>query len=427
LNLQTYERAQLDAGLTVLCAAMPHVRSVSMGLYIPIGSRYEEAAQAGISHFLEHMLFKGCQGWPTALTIANEIEGRGGYLNASTSQEFISLWVKVGTRHWRQALSLLAGMAQQPLLDPAECLRERGVILEEIAMNRDEPEDFVSQLSSQALWGDHPLGREIAGEAETVMGLDAESLRAFHQHTFHCGGMVLTLAGAIGMAEVVSAAAAEFGPAVAASARPTFLPAPHLPDHPRWRVHNRATDQAHVQLAVPGLPRNSPDRFALRLLDVLVGDGMSSRLWQRVREDLGLAYSIGSYRAAYADSGVFGVYGGCDARRLYQMLDAIQAVWRQVQEAPISADELQHCKEYIKGRMELASEDSSSVAAWWGWQAATGTEPWTLDQTLAAIDAVTAADVQRLAQQIWRPQALTLAYVGPRPNEKKLTKWLAAV
>lgn len=405
---------------------MPNVRSVSMGLYIPVGSRYEAAAQAGISHFLEHMLFKGCAGWPTALAIANEIEGRGGYLSASTGQEYINLWIKIGARHWRQALGLLAQMTQQPLLDAAEYARERNVILDEIAMNRDEPEDYVSQLSSQALWGDHPLGREIAGEPDTVMALDVAMLRAFHRQSFQPGSVVLTLAGALTLTEVMQAVAAEFGAWNGAAARPTFLSAPSLPDHPRWRVHARSTDQGHVQLAAPGLARTSPDRFALRLLHVLLGDGMSSRLWQRVREELGLAYNIGSYLSSYADSGVFGVYGGCDPRRLFEMLAAIQEVWRQVQQIPISAAELQHCKEYTKGRLELASEDSSSVAAWWGWQTATGMQPLTLDETLAAIDAVTAADVQRLAQQIWRPQALTLAYVGPAATEAQLVDWLQA-
>ena len=161
--MQDYERFDLPNGLTIVCAPMPGARSVSMSLYVRIGARYEQARESGISHFLEHMLFKGCSGWPTALDIANEIEGRGGYLNASTGHEHTSYWVKIGSRHWQRAMALMAAMAQYPLLDAEEFERERGVILDELNMYRDVPEDYVSQLSSKALWGDHPLGREIGG------------------------------------------------------------------------------------------------------------------------------------------------------------------------------------------------------------------------------------------------------------------------
>ena len=201
-NLQTYELEHLGNGLTVICAPMPAVRSVSMGLYLQAGSRYERAEETGICHFLEHMLFKGCRGWPTALEIANEIEGRGGYLNASTGQEYTSVWVKIGARHWLRGLELVASMVQHPLLAADEVERERGVIIDEIDMYRDLPEDYVSLLSGQALWGDHPLGREVAGEKETVAAITAEMLRAYHRRAYRPAGAVLALAGAIDPAEV---------------------------------------------------------------------------------------------------------------------------------------------------------------------------------------------------------------------------------
>ena len=205
---------------------------------------------------------------------------------------------------------------------------------------------------------------------------------------------------------------------------PTPAPAPTLETRPRQRIQIRPSEQAHLQLAVPGLPRDHPDRYALSLLDTLIGDGMSSRLWQRLREELGLAYNIGSYASMYADSGVVGVYGGCDARRLFEALDETMAVWRSVQDAPVPEEELQRFKEYSKGRLELSSEDSSAVAAWWGRQLAVGMEPLTLDQVLAEIEAVCAEDIQRLAQELWQPQSLTLAYVGPLESENQLVDWL---
>lgn len=425
MNLQDCQRFDLANGLEVICAPMPFVRSVSMGLYLRVGSRYEAAHEAGISHFLEHMVFKGCAGWPTALDIANEIEGRGGYLNASTGQEFTSYWVRVGARHWRRSLELLAAMTQHPTLDAEEFERERGVILDEIAMYRDVPEDYVGQLSSEAMWGDHPLGREIAGAPETVEALTPAALRDHHLRSYRPDAAVLTVAGAIAADDLQAAATACFGAWKGNDGPlPAFLPAPHLQAAPRHRIQIRDSEQAHLQLAVPGLPREHPDRFGLSVLNALAGDGMSSWLWQRLREQRGLAYNIGSYVSMFADGGSLGVYGGCDAERLFETLDETAAVWRDLQAQPVAETELQHFKEYMKGRLELSSEDSSAVASWWGRQMAARSELQTLDEVLAAIDAVTAADVLRLAQDLWQPQRLTLAYVGPLSDEKTLVDWL---
>ncbi len=403
---------------------MPAVRSVSIGLYIKVGSRYEEKSEAGVSHFIEHMLFKGCQDWPTALDIAKEIEGRGGYLNASTSHEFTTYWIKIGARHWRQGLRLLANMVQKPLLRSEEIELERGVILDEIYMYRDVPDDLVSQLSNQAMWGDNPLGREIAGEIDTVSSLTPQVLRDFHTSSYQPGGAVLTIAGAIDVAEVQDVVDDHFGGWQSASEPPTLKPAPDLAAHPRHRITIRPSEQAHLQLAVPGLPRQHPDRYALSLLNTILGDGMTSRLWQRLREERGLAYSIGSYVSMFADGGVMGVYGGCDAKRLFETLAETMAVWSDLQQMSVPEQELQRFKEYIKGRMELSSEDSTAVAAWWGRQVATDIEPFTLDQVLNRLESVTTEDIQRMALSLWRPQHLTLAYVGPLDSEERLVKWL---
>ncbi len=403
---------------------MPAVRSVSMGLYIKVGSRYEETTEAGISHYIEHMLFKGCEAWPTALDIAKEIEGRGGYLNASTSHELTTYWIKIGARHWRQGLRLLANMVQKPLLRSEEIELERGVIIDEIYMYRDVPEDLVSQLSNQAMWGDNPLGREIAGEVETVKALTPQMLSDFHARAYRPAGAVLTIAGAIDVAEVQDALDDYFGGWQTLGDAPTLKPAPDPVTQPRHRIATRPSEQAHLQLAVPGLPRQHPDRYALSLLNTILGDGMTSRLWQRLREERGLAYSIGSYVSMFSDSGVMGVYGGCDAKRLYETLVETMAVWSDLQQTAVPEQELQRFKEYIKGRMELSSEDSSAVAAWWGRQVANGVTPLTLDQVLQRLESVTPVEIQRMAQSIWHPQHLTLAYVGPLDSEERLVDWL---
>lgn len=421
--LETCRRFTLDNGLELVCAPMPAVRSVSMGLYVRVGSRYETAAEAGISHFLEHMLFKGCEGWPTARAIANEIEGRGGYLNASTGPEFTSYWVRIGARHWRLGLNVLAAMIRRPLLDPTECERERQVILDEIAMYRDVPEDYVSQLSNEALWDDHPLGREIAGTPEAVAALTVDQLRDYHHRGYRPEAAVLSIAGAVDAEAVLAATREAFGDWEAGEPLPPYLPAPVLNGPPRLRAQQRPAEQSHIQLAVPGLPRRHPDRFVLNVLNAVVGDGLSSRLWQRLREELGLAYSVGSYIQQFDDAGVLGVFGGCDTDRLEEALNETMAVWRQLQTEALDADALQMYKEYLKGRLELSSEDSSAVASWWGRQLIANHEMLSLDQVLAAIDAVTADDVRRLAETLWRPERLTLAYVGPADPDA-LRAWL---
>ena len=422
--MHTFQHFQLPNGLNVVLAPIPCVRSLALGLYLQVGSRYEADEEAGVSHFLEHMVFKGCQGWPTALDIANAVEGRGGYLNASTSQEFTSFWIKIGSRHWRESLRLLASMMQSPLLDPEEMERERGVILDEIAMYRDVPEDMVSQLSNEAMWDGHPLGREIAGEARTVAGLSRETLRVFHARAYRPERAVLTLAGNMDVEAIREAIANEFGSWQGEGHAPELTPAPHAPASPRHRIHMRASEQAHLQLAVPGLPRLHPQRFVLRLLNVLTGENMSSRLWQRLREEKGIAYNIGSYVSTFHDAGVLGVYSGCDASRLFETLDSIMAVWRELQEEPIAETELLRFKDYLRGRTELASEDPMGVAAWWGQQLAAGGEMLTLDQALVQIDAVTPADIQAMAQQLWRAKKLSLAFVGSLDSETPLIDWL---
>jgi predicted Zn-dependent peptidase len=216
----------------------------------------------------------------------------------------------------------------------------------------------------------------------------------------------------------------EFGGWQGIGAAPEMTPAPEAPASPRYRIATRPSEQAHLQLAVPALPRQHPQRFVLRLLNVMAGEGMSSRLWQRLREEQGLTYSIGSWVNAYHDAGTLGVYSGCDASRLFEALDGIMAVWRELQETPVSEPDLARFREYLRGRTEMASEDPMGVAAWWGQQLATGADPITLDQALEKIDAVTPEDIRQLARSLWLPEKLSLAYVGPLESDQALVDWL---
>lgn len=405
---------------------MPAVRSVSMSVYMRVGSRHETADTVGVAHFIEHLLFKGSHDWSTALAIANEIEGRGGYMNASTSRELTVYWLQVGAGFWRNGVALLADMLQRPLFAAEEIEKERGVILDEIRMYHDVPEDWVSQLCSEAMWCDHPLGRDIAGTIDSVSDISPARIREFHVRSYRPGSTVMVMAGAIDSQEVLAAVRSAFGPWSGNGTPPEMVPAPAQGPVARCRIEVRPTEQAHLQMAAPGLSRSSPQRFTLDVLTTILGDGMISRLWQRLREEMGVAYNIGSYRGMYADAGVVGVYGGCDASRLFATLDETMAIWRDMQTTPVSAAELRRAQEYLRGRLELSSESSGAVASWWGRQFATGMAPMTLNEVLQRIDVVTAADIMHLARQVWRPEHMALAYVGPLASPQVLEQWWQA-
>lgn len=423
MNLQTYNLYRLANGLRLVCAPMPAVRSVAISAYVGVGARHESPANAGMAHFIEHMLFKGSANWPTALDIATEIEGHGGYLNASTSRENTVYWLKVGAHHWRRGVLLLADMLQHPLLREEDIAKERQVIIDEIRMYHDVPEDWVSLLCSAAMWQDNPLGRDIAGTIESVQAFDRAQIQSFHARAYRPEATVVVVAGAIESPDVYEAVNKAFGAWQARGSAFPLIPAPPQGPFARCPIEPRPTEQAHLQMAGPGLARHDEQRFALELLDIIVGEGMISRLWQRLREEMGVAYNIGSYRNFYSDTGVVGIYGGCDVDRLFETLDATMAVWDELQNQPVPDFELRRAKDYLRGRLELSSEDSSAVASWWGRQFAANLEPLSLDQVLQRIEAVTAGELRHLARHVWQAPRLTLAYVGPLDNPQRLQDW----
>ncbi|HID86684.1 MAG TPA: insulinase family protein [Anaerolineae bacterium] len=407
-----YQKTTLDNELRILTAEMPHIRSVTVGFFLGVGSRYEPDELGGISHFIEHMLFKGTEKRPTAKEIAVAIEGIGGVFNASTGREMTTYWAKVAQPHLPIALDVLVDMLRHARFDPQEVEKERRVIIEEINMTRDTPDEWVFSLANRLLWPGHPLGRDVAGTRESVGGVGRKDLLATLRRYYHPRNAVVAVAGNIQHEEVVDRIAEYLGdwePGEISS----YLPLEDEQREPRAFVEGRDTEQAHLCLNVPGVSYTHPDRFTFQMLSAVLGQGMSSRLFLEIRERQGLAYSVHSYHSHFQDTGVMGVYAGVDPRRIEKAVTAILAELDRLRQEPVEEEELTKTKEFAKGRLMLHMENTHAVAAWLGSQELLTGEVLTVDEVVERIDAITAEELQRVAQELFRPDRLNLAVIGP--------------
>jgi predicted Zn-dependent peptidase len=407
-----YELTTLANGLRVLTVTLPHVQSVSLGFFLGVGSRYESEALSGATHFIEHMVFKGTERRPTALDIAEAIEGKGGIVNASTGLEMTLYWAKVAATDVPEALDVVSDMLLHASFDPVEMEKERAVINEEISYSLDSPDSLVQILVSQLQWPNHPLGRDVAGSRESVAALDRETLLAYMADHYRPDEAILGLAGLVDHRQAVAWAESQLaewhaGPPV------QWEPAP--PDHqgPKLQVEFRDTEQAQLSFSFSGLPRNDPDRYVLRLLDTILGDGMRSRLFQVVREKLGLAYSVESFVSTLQDTGSVSVYAGVGADRAEDAIRAILGELDRLRQEPVPEEELLKALQFVKGRTALSMEDSSTVAGWYARQVLNGHEVLEPEDVIARLQAVQPADIQRLAQSLFQEKKLNLALVGP--------------
>ena len=407
-----YQETVLDDGLRVLTSSMPHTRSVSVGFFIGVGSRFEAKEENGITHFIEHMLFKGTTKRPTAKDIAIAIEGIGGVFNASTGRELTTYWVKVARDHFPIALDVLADMLLNSKLDEEELEKERGVIIEEINMTLDRPSDWVHLLATGLIWPDHPLGRDQAGTKESVTGLTRTMIQDYVQRHYQPANAVLAIAGNIDHEAAVKEATAQL---TGWNQRPdtSYVPMDQEQKAARVKMEHKPTKQAHLALVLPGISRFDDDKYNLSLLNTILGQGMSSRLFLEVREKRGLAYSVYSYASPLLDTGLVGVYAGVDAQQIEKALQAILEELDKARQEPVSQEELKKAKEFTKGRLLLQMEDSFSVASWIGRQEILEDRVLSVDAVLEEIDAVTTGAVQEVAQRLFQGEKLNLAVVGP--------------
>jgi len=418
-----FQKTVLNNGLRIVTSAMPHTRSVCISIFIGAGSRYEQPHEAGLSHFVEHLCFKGTEKRPTAKEISETIDGVGGVLNGGTDKELTVYWVKVARPHYLVALDLLVDMLRNSKFDPVEMENERKVIIEELNMSMDSPQSRVDILIDEVMWPDQALGRDIAGNKDTVSAISRQMVLDYLPRFYIPGNTVLSVAGDISHEEVVDSVAKAFGDWTVGVAGALF-PAENSQDAPRLRAESRKTEQVHLCLSVRGVSHQHPDRFILDLLNVVLGEGMSSRLFLELREKRGLAYDIHSHVTYFRDSGSLAIYAGVDPKKLDLTVEAVLSELMRLRDEPIPEAEITKAKEMGKGRLLLRMEDTRSVAGWMGGQELLNGKILTVDEVVAIVDAITASEIRRVARELFFTSKLSLALVGPARNKGRLQKLL---
>ncbi len=401
---------------------MPHTKSASISIFIAAGSRYEDEEIAGISHFVEHMLFKGTHRRPTPKEISEAIEGVGGVLNAATDKELTVYWAKVPSQHFDLAMDVLSDNLLNSKLDTEDIERERLVILEELNMIYDSPTDMVNMMIDEVVWPDQPLGRDTAGTKESVSGISRDKLRHFMAGQYGPLSTVVAIAGDI-TPEQVEAAAERFFGQWDSLATGSWFPAIDGQSGPRVGLKSKRTEQANLCLAVQGLASEHPDRYTQDVMNTILGEGMSCRLFLQIREKLGLAYDVHSYVNHFRDTGSHVVFAAVDTKKANQTVQAILEEMAKLRDG-VPEDELNRAKESMKGRLQLRLEDTRAVASWTGAQELLRNSILTVDEALALIDSVTSEDIRRVASYLFTKDRLNLAIVGPYRSEDRFLNLL---
>ncbi|HKT80833.1 MAG TPA: pitrilysin family protein, partial [Vicinamibacterales bacterium] len=386
----------LDNGLRILTERMSQVRSVSIGVWLTRGSRHETAERGGIAHFVEHMLFKGTE-TRSAEDIAQAIDSVGGQLDAFTAKEYASYYIKVLDEHLPVALDILSDIVRNPKFSAADIEREKKVVVEEIKMVEDTPDDLVHEIFTQGFWENHPLGRPILGTRETVESFTSELLRDYFRQAYTPHNLIVSAVGNLDHAHVRDLVEERFG-SLAAGGDAIEQDAPSVV--PKVLIRNKELEQSHICLGTSSYPQNHNDRYASYLLNTLLGGSMSSRLFQNVREKRGLAYAVFSGLSAYRDAGQFTVYAGCANDAVGEVVDLVVNELRGIKETPVPAAELQRSKDHLKGSLMLGLENTASRMSHLARQEIYFDRQFGLDETLQGIEQVTAADLQRVAAEL---------------------------
>ena len=402
----------LDNGMQLVLSELPHARSVSISIYVRAGQRYEASpSDAGISHFVEHLCFKGTERRPGPRHVAAEIDGLGGSINAATDRELTVYYGKVTPDRFAEALDLLVDLLRGSLCREEEIERERGVILEELAGVEDAPDEHVSVLLDGLLWPGEPLGRDIAGAPRSIGALSADRLRRYYREQYVSNAVVISIAGALPADEARAQTASAVGDWRAGEPA-DWVRAGDAPAGPGLRLLRKETEQAHLALGLRGLDSRDEDRHALALLSIVLGEGMSSRLFLRLREELGLCYDVHSAASYLRDTGAFSVHAGVDPANAAETVREIVAALGCLR-SPIEPGELARAKQVVRSRIQLQLEDTRSVSAWHGSRLALGLPLRQPEEAIAGFERVTLEDVERVARRLVRGDRLQLAAIGP--------------
>jgi predicted Zn-dependent peptidase len=417
-EIRDIEMATLPNGLKVITESMSHVRSVSVGIWLAVGSRRETAKQNGISHFIEHMLFKGTTN-RSAEQLACQVDSIGGNLDAFTAKELVSFNVKVLDEHLERGFDILSDLVLHPLFQPEDVEKEKGVALEELKMEVDNPECLIHEMYCGTFWHGHALGRSILGTKETIRSFTPQMLREYYDSAYVPSNMLITAAGNLRHEELLGLVRERFAalPGCAAGEKE------HTPrTHAEIKLKNkRSLEQTHVCLGVPIHPLPHEMRYACYVLNTVLGGGMSSRLFQNIREKLGLAYAVFSEMNAYRDSASLVVYAGTSTESAPRVVDLILQEFRQLKDCPLSPDEIRRAKDHLTGSLMLSLEPTSSRMANLARQEIFFGRFFTLDEMADAVEAVTTAEVRQVACDFFRPELITLCVLG-RLKELKIAR-----
>jgi predicted Zn-dependent peptidase len=417
-----YNKVTFDNGLRVITSTMPHSRSICLAIFIGAGSCYEIEEEAGVSHFAEHLYFKGTQQRPTAKEISQDIESVGGIINGSTDKELTVFWCKVASSHFPIALDVLSDLLLNSRFDGKDIEQERQIIIEEINMNLDLPQRRVNMLIDELLWPKQPLGREVAGNKETVASITRKQILDYIARRYLPNNAVVSIAGDIQHEEAIAQIKPLFDKWADGELSTGYITKDEQAEA-RSHVESRDSEQAHLCFAVHGFSHSHPQRFALDLLNTALGGGMSSRLFTEIRENRGLAYDIHSYTDHFLDSGSLTIYAGVDPGKVETAVAAILEELSKLKQG-ITSDELSRAKELSKGRLQLRLEDSQNMALWLGSQEILRQQILDIDDVISIIDAITADDLKGVAEELLISDKLNLAIVGPLKKEDLSAKQL---
>ena len=408
MSQTTIVRDVLPNGLRILTERMPHVRSVSVGVWLARGSRHEPQLQSGIAHFVEHMLFKGTA-TRSAEDIAQTIDSIGGQMDAFTAKEYASYYIKVLDEHLPLAVEVLADIVMRPRFDAVDIDREKKVVLEEIKMVEDTPDDLVHELFTESFWTDHPLGRPILGTPETVEGLTLEGLRTYFETTYTAPNLIVAAVGNITHAQVRDLVERSFAGLPTRSEPLNGVPPTVVP---KVVIRNKDLEQSHVCLGAAGYQQDHADRYSSYVLNTILGGSMSSRLFQNVREKRGLAYAVFSGLSAYRDTGSMTIYAGCANEAVNELIDVVIGELRRMRDEPMSEAELRRAKDHLKGSLMLNLESTSSRMSHLARQEIYFDRHFGLDETLQGVERVTTSEVQRVARDLFADGSLAATVLG---------------
>ncbi|HUP26850.1 MAG TPA: pitrilysin family protein [Chloroflexia bacterium] len=420
-----YELTTLDNGLRIITATMPHTRSAAVQFYVGVGARHEQPARSGVSHFVEHMVFKGTERRPNPVQISEAIEGVGGSFNACTDHEHTNYRALVPSDYFETAVDVITDMLRNPRLTLEDVEKERAVIIEEISSTYDAPGEIVDLNFDALLWMGHPLGVDVAGTKQTVKRLKRPDLADHMAQFYNPQNIVVSVAGNVLHEEVVFEIERRWGDlAPGTQKRTQSLESPVAQVGPRISSYKKRTEQLNLILGVPALPYTHPNRYVQEVLDSILGGGMSSRLFVELRENRGLAYSVSSFVKSYDDVGAFGVHAAIDNEMLAPALTAIVDELKRISAEAVPEIELRKVKEFIKGHTLLGLERSGYVAHWAGWQQLMLGRIDSVEEALERIEAVTAQDVQTLAGELFKTSNLHLSLVGPARSDEEVAPFL---